>query len=184
MKYPVDDKIASHLQDLVRRGDRGALTALYCEARYIATILCKTILRRRKERMSTEQIAMIAHDAATVLMIRYLKDRAYRVRNFRAVLYLEVLNLVTGGHRKTVKHSEIAESDIPEKRESAAADPRDYLHDLLSEHQAGPRVVYDLARSKSYREAVHRIAEYTGRRWIRDRARKLIRVYETLRVKP
>ncbi len=186
MKYPVDDSIARNLQERVHRGERQAMTLLYAELRHVAIILCKSFLQKRGQRMPEEKIAEVAHDAVTVLMTRYMKDRAYHVRNFRAALWLELLQVITGGRRKTVPAEEVSEAVAEQayggnRREEEA---REYLHDLLAEHKAGPRVVFDLARSKTYREAVFRIAEYTGRQWIRDRARKLVKVYETLRVEP
>ena len=185
MKYPVDDSIARNLQEGVHRGERQAMTLLYAELRHVAIILCKSFLQKRGQRMPEEKIAEVAHDAVTVLMTRYMKDRAYHVRNFRAALWLELLQVITGGRRKPVPAEEVSEAVAAQEHGgNGHEDPREYLHDLLGEHRCGSRVVFDLARSKTYPEAVRRIAEYTGRQWIRDRARKLVRVYETLRVEP
>lgn len=162
-------------------GDRSALSLLYVECKYIATILLKSMCRKRRVHLASDQIADLSHDASARLVERIMRNHGYRVDNFRSMLHLEVVHAFTGGRR----NGHQAEVPIPAAHEAPTPkddDPREYLQDLIAAHPAGHRVVYDLARARSYRSAVHRIAEYAGRAWVREWAGKLAFVYRTLRV--
>lgn len=171
-------------------GAVGALNALAEECTRIALILVKTICKKKVLRFSRDRIEEIAHDAAALIIARYLKSPEYTVRRFYAALWDAAQEIMFDGHRRRQKSFEDRQISMPPERQiferytDEMINPSTALDELVADHAQGKRIAIDLSRSKSYAMAIRRISCYVERQWIYEHAEKLHTIFKTLRWRP
>lgn len=124
-------------------------------------------------------IDVVAHDAATKLIEKYLKDNTYIVRHaFGTILYPLVKHQL---YDKKLRKREKAEvnADIGQFAAIETIDwdqeMTDFLDELIHEDK---RILLMLLKYKRYGDVVKRIAKEKGEKWIRDRAKLLYRLWK------
>ncbi len=180
----IDESKAIGLQEMYMAGALGALQPLHEECTAIAYRVVKTEYKHLY--LSREKVEEIAHDAAARLIERYYKDPAFHVRRFAKSLSYSVKKEVLADPRSKQKFFEArvrfvngAITKIPDGREKTVSCD-DLALELAESHEWGKKAVADLCRSRSYRQAIRRIAVYVGRQWIYDHSAALHGVYKTL----
>ena len=109
-----DDFRAQELQSMYHAGAVGALNALAEECTRITFILVKTICKKKVLRFSRDRMEEIAHDAAALIIARYLKSPEYTVRKFYAALWDAAQEIMFDGHRRRQKSFEENQSSLPQ----------------------------------------------------------------------
>ena len=182
----IDNSRARGLQAMYHAGAVGALNALAEECTRIAFILVKTICRKKALRFSRDRMEEIAHDAAALIIARFLKCPDYTVRKFYSAQWDAVQCVMFDSHRRKQKSFEKNQVSLPvgirasEAQLTEPVNPSTALDELVSDHPAGKRIAIDLSRSKSYSMAVRRIACYVERQWINEHAEALHEVCRVL----
>jgi hypothetical protein len=179
----LDVSTAISLQDQYLAGNKRMLSALYCEV----SRLVDSVLNKRA--LDEQERTDIAHDVASRLCARYLRPEGYRVQSFRRTIWLECKHRVTdGGHQerpgKQIEKKMLpieAILDVEAKDRNGHEDTTYSLQDILSDHAMGYQIVIDIYRSRSYREAMERVAVYATRRWMLDHCVRLKYVYKHTR---
>lgn len=184
-----DDFRAQGLQSMYHAGAVGALNALAEECTRIAFVLVKTICKRKSLRFSREKMEEYAHDAAALVIARYLRCPDYSIRKFYSALWNALQEVIFDGHRRKQKSFEQAQSSISDYNADLAecieiVNPSTALDELVSDNSKGKRIAIDLSRSTSYAKAIRRIAAYVEREWIYANAAKLHSVFKTMRWRP
>ena len=185
----IDDSVASRLQTLYLAGNPRMLSALYCEVRRMAELMLRQMAAKVHRDLSTQERADMAHDAASRLCARYLRPEGYRVIYFGKTTWRECqYQLFDGGHQdrpgKKIQREMVpieAAANVKSGNGNGHEDTTDSLKDILHDHPQGSQIIIDIFTSKSYREAVERIASYVNKRWMLDHAMRLKYVYKHTR---
>ena len=168
-------------------GTDGALQPLAEECMAIAQQITWGNVRKLRLCVGHDRVEQIAHDASAALMESYLRDGAFRVSRFATYLSYRVKDQLFISPRQKQKMFEarvIFEENVkPCDHEERASHNGDALLEIAESHSWGKKAVADLCRSRSYRQAIKRIAAYVERRWIYDHAEALHQVYRALHAK-
>jgi|GEM_PF-1741564 len=194
----IDNTKARGLQEIYKAHGNGALNALAIECEGIAFVIVKAQCRKYGLRFEREKILEFSHDAAAQFIAQYLKHADYNVRNFSARIRRDVLNVMFGRVRN--KQDAFEDGQIQQIKDSFRPtgiisggwmqmypdeiNPSTALDELVADHVQGKKIVADLYRSKSYSQAIRRIAAYVGREWIYAHAEKMHFVFKAFRWKP
>jgi hypothetical protein len=180
----IDERRAHGLQVMYHAGAAGALQALNEACTLIAHRIVRAHVHRMRLPIQHERIQEIAHDASTRLIGRYLSDPDFRVRRFSKMLGYRVREelFISPRQRQKVFEAHVLTMDIPDAPSAVSETPAagDPVLELAESNVWGKKAVADLCRSRSYRQAVKRIAAYVERRWIYDHAEALHAVYRAL----
>jgi hypothetical protein len=176
----IDEATARLLQDRYLDGERGALSGLYAELRFISSVCIKAYCAKKKITKSMAEIDEISHTAASNIIARYLKGD-YRIRHFvRTVRDQTVYVLCDGGRldspkkcfeRGIVSLEVWKEKPVCAPQKSAGGNGRER------------RAVLDLVRASSFRLACMEIADYMPRQWMYDHVKQLHQIYRMTRGK-
>ena len=177
----IDNSRAHGLQEIYKAGAPGALNALAIECEAIAVVLVLAQCRKYCLRFEKERVEEFAHDAAAQFISQYLKHDDYNVRSFSARIRRDVLNVMFGRKRNKQNAFEDRQLQLDESHDTLTApegfridiNPSTALAELVADHPQGKKIAADLARSKSYSQAIRRIAVYVGREWIYEHAEKI-----------
>lgn len=185
----IDESKARGLQAMYDAGAVGALQALQEECAGIALRVLRCQAQGSQLFLTRERAEEIAHNASARLMEQYLKHPEFRVRRFAKYLGYRVNEELFVDPRLKQKSFEAKVvpvdgtifdfADLSE-RTTVAVMTEDAAQDLAESHEWGKKAVADLCRSRSYRQAIRRIAGYVGKRWIYDHAESLHEVYRAL----
>jgi hypothetical protein len=190
----IDNSKARGLQEIYKARGNGALNALAVECEGIAFIIVKAQCRKYGLRFEREKVLEFAHDAAAQFISQYLKHADYNVRSFSARIRRDVLNVMFGRKRNKqnafedglvqilspYSRTQIIDGQMLQQHMNSST----ALDELIADHPQGMKIAADLARSKSYSQAIRRIAIYVGREWIYEHAEKMHHVWKTFRWKP
>lgn len=184
-----DDFRAQGLQSMYHAGAVGALNALAEECTSIAFILVKTICKKKGLHFSREHMEEYAHDAAALVIARYLKCPDYSIRRYYSVIWGTLQTVMFDGHRRKQKSFEDRQLSLlnnkgSEYKQREPINLSTAFDELATDHPKGKRIVMDLACSTSYAKAIRRIAAYVGREWVYEHAEKLHTVFKTFKWKP
>ncbi len=187
----IDNSKARGLQEIYKAGGEGALNALAEECERIAYVLVKAQCRKCGLYFEREKLEEYAHDAAAQFISQYLKHADYTVRSFSGRIRRDVLNVMFGRARNkqdSFEDGQLQHDGALENREAgdarAEVNPTTALDELVADHPEGKKIAADLYRSKSYAQAVRRIATYVGREWIYKHAEKMHFVFKAFRWRP
>ena len=188
----IDNSRARGLQEIYKAGGVGALNALAAECYCIAFILVKGQCKKYGLHFEGEKLQEFAHDAAAQFIAQYLKHADYNVQQFSGRILKDVQNVMFGRARNKQDAFEDGQLQLDETHENLAApegfratiNPATALDELVATHEWGKKIAADLWRSKSYSQAIRRIAAYVGREWIYENAEKMRFVFKTFRWRP
>ncbi|MFA5377273.1 MAG: hypothetical protein WC455_16100 [Dehalococcoidia bacterium] len=177
----LDETRARELQARYLEGDQDALGGLYLEIRSIARKWAAIILSAKHLPVSKQKLDIISHDAATKIILLYLKNSDYSIYSFYERVRLEVMKaLFHKNLRKDEQTEDIEALRIPYvARETRKHN--DAMQSVMTECPQGNRVVLDLAGSRWYKEAINKISAYVSRPWIYDHAVELHTLYRMTR---
>jgi hypothetical protein len=186
----IDNTKARGLQEIYKASGNGALNALAQECQGIAFVIVKAQCRRYGLRFEREKIEEFSYDAAAQFIAQYLKHADYNVRNFSARIRRDVLNVMFGRARNKqdsfedgqLQHDDCFTDEPAPGKE--AINPTTALDELVADHPQGKKIAADLYRSKSYSQAIRRIAAYVGRDWIYAHAEKMHFIFRAFRWHP
>lgn len=199
----IDESRARGLQSMYQAGAVGALSPLYEECTGIAYMIALKKARGMNGDggvFTHDKLVEIAGSAAIELVKRYLSDSDFHVRRFTKFLDYRVRDAMF----TPLKYTQQTFEDKVEYRleidgfetfkpNESFHDPylthfeisfgTDPLLEIVCSHPKGKKIAADLCRSRSYRQAIRRIAVYVERRWIYEHAEALHEVYRTLHSK-
>lgn len=183
----ISEARAHGLQAMYLAGAIGALAALREECTSISCRIINAKVRKMHLPVSRERIEEIASDSASMLIARFLSDPGFHVRRFGKMLGYRINDelFISPRQKQRTFEARIQFKDfLSDTACESGADPvDDAALDLATSHPWGKKAVADLCRSRSYRQAIKRIATYVERRWIYDHATGLHQVYRALHTK-
>lgn len=183
----IDESRAHGLQAMYHAGATGALQALQEACTEIAFRIAMSYVKRLHLPYQRDRVEEIAHDAAASLIERYLKRQDSHVRRFSKILGYEVRDQLFVDPRlkqKTFEAKVVFKEFLePSEVEVSVQLGGDAAMEIASSHRWGKKAMADLCRSRSYRQAIKRMAVYVERRWIYDHAGALHDVFRALHAK-
>lgn len=96
--------IAQEIQQIYSNPARGDafLSALYLKFSMLAKIKLRGILKKNRYYMSSGEVEEKAHDVASTLILRHMRNPAYEVKRPAVIVYLDAINALYD--RKIVKY--------------------------------------------------------------------------------
>jgi hypothetical protein len=184
----INEAKARGLQQMFQGGATGALQPLYEECVGIAYQIAKRKVRKlngEAAAFNRDRLIDIAHGASIRLIERYLKDSSFPCRSFTRYLDYKVsaeMFISPKQKQKTFEDKIEYKLDIVAPAGMSITDviTTDLVLEIANSDPWGKKAIADLCRSRSYRQAVRRIAVYVQRRWIYDHAEALHQIYRTL----